>query len=79
MFWTVCADENWDQFCIQRNTDTYGQPYDYDSIMHYADEAFTKRAGLKTMIPRKKGVHIGQEDHISKIDAIKMKKMYHCE
>ena len=58
-----------------------GLPYDYDSIMHYPNNAFVKSWKLlwsKTLIPKKTNVKIGQRDGLSRIDVKKMKKYYGC-
>ncbi|RWS00710.1 Astacin-like metalloprotease toxin [Dinothrombium tinctorium] len=55
-------------------------PYDYDSIMHYASNAFSKD-GRDTMIPRKEGViltHPCFKSKLSKFDIVKISKLYGC-
>lgn len=52
----------------------YGE-YDYDSIMHYGEYAFSKN-GKKTIIPLKEGIKIGQRDHLSKKDINVINTMY---
>ncbi|XP_055599258.1 zinc metalloproteinase nas-4-like [Uranotaenia lowii] len=54
----------------------FGTPYDYASIMHYDAKSFSKN-GRKTIVPFKK-VEIGQRRGISRIDMIKINKMYNC-
>lgn len=49
--------------------------YDYDSIMHYPEYAFSKN-GEKTILPLKEGVTIGQRNHLSKNDIAAIKNMY---
>ncbi len=39
------------------NTQTFGLPYDYDSIMHYDSYAFSKN-GKATMEPKQAGVKL---------------------
>ena len=53
----------------------YG-PYDFGSIMHYSDEAFS-RNGLKT-IRGKKCSCFGQRVGMSEADSDKLKHMYSC-
>lgn len=47
------------------------ESYDYDSVMHYAKDAFTVN-GLPTIVPKRAGASIGQRDHLSKLDVRKV-------
>uniref|UniRef100_A0A2A4K808 Metalloendopeptidase n=1 Tax=Heliothis virescens TaxID=7102 RepID=A0A2A4K808_HELVI len=55
----------------------FGVPYDYDSVMHYPEKAFSVN-GNKTIIPTKENVTIGQRQGLSESDILKLNKMY-CE
>jgi len=56
-----------------------GSPYDYDSIMHYEWNAFSKFPGLRTTIRSKTGAKFGQRSHISVQDAFQINKYYKYE
>ncbi|MDA9271805.1 M12 family metallopeptidase [bacterium] len=49
--------------------------YDYQSIMHYTDHAFSKN-GERTIIPLHEDVEIGQRDHLSSKDIAAVNAMY---
>lgn len=52
----------------------YGE-YDYQSIMHYPPDAFSKN-GEKTIIPLKENVEIGQRRHLTEKDIAAVNAMY---
>uniref|UniRef100_A0AC34FAG4 Metalloendopeptidase n=1 Tax=Panagrolaimus sp. ES5 TaxID=591445 RepID=A0AC34FAG4_9BILA len=57
----------------------YGQPYDYQSIMHYDSMAFSKN-GFETLIaktPEMTAV-IGSAIDFSPVDLVKIRQMYQC-
>ncbi|CAG7709682.1 unnamed protein product [Allacma fusca] len=60
----------------------FGVPYDFDSVMHYSNRAFVNeeglRKGVKSIVPKKYGVKIGQRTHLSRWDALKINRMYEC-
>lgn len=49
--------------------------YDYQSIMHYPPDAFSKN-GLKTIIPLRDDVEIGQRKHLTDKDIAAIDSMY---
>lgn len=55
----------------------FGVPYDYNSIMHYAEKAFTKN-GKSTIVPLTSGAKIGQRLGLSINDIRKINLMYKC-
>lgn len=60
--------------------DSFDTPYDYNSIMHYRLNAFSRSRRRKTIIPLKKDAHkVRPYRKISKIDAIQVKRMYNCD
>lgn len=50
-------------------------PYNYDSIMHYSEYAFSSN-GKKTIIPLTNNVKIGQRDHLSSGDIDAINELY---
>ncbi|XP_053213905.1 hatching enzyme 1.2-like [Panonychus citri] len=54
-----------------------GEPYDYNSVMHYGSHAFAKGFGA-TISPLKDGVSIGQRRGLSETDIKKINKLYKC-
>lgn len=66
-------------FC-SRWTSGYGEPYDYDSIMHYSAFAFSKNKGVdKTIEPKNVNfTQIGRKANLSETDITKIKKLYKC-
>ncbi|KRZ79562.1 Zinc metalloproteinase nas-4 [Trichinella papuae] len=61
-----------------QDLDNLGFEYDYDSIMHYEKEAFS-RNGRATLIPLKTGSEqMGQRDGLSAKDILKINKLYAC-
>ncbi|CAG7815354.1 unnamed protein product [Allacma fusca] len=58
----------------------FGVPYDYSSLMHYPESAFQSEAavlqGLKTLVPKRSGVEIGQRRYLSELDTLKIIRMY---
>ncbi|KAH8267481.1 hypothetical protein KR018_007248 [Drosophila ironensis] len=57
---------------------SFGEQYDYDSVMHYVPNAFTKN-GKPTIVPLKDGgFQMGQRITMSEIDIRKLNKMYKC-
>ncbi|KAM9354938.1 zinc metalloproteinase nas-14 [Pholidichthys leucotaenia] len=52
--------------------------YDFDSIMHYGPYFFSKN-GSPTLSAKNSDVKIGQRTHLSKLDAERLNKLYHCK
>lgn len=72
------------QFKPQTNTQTFGLPYDYDSVMHYDSYAFTKN-GKPTMLAKKlpnpiiKNVNEKPDSQILTASDLSMiKQLYKC-
>lgn len=59
------------------NIDLLGLPYDYGSIMHYANNSFSSN-GQPTMLPKVQGVTIGQRERLSTQDIQEVRKYYNC-
>lgn len=57
---------------------TFGQSYDYGSLMHYGPYGFAKDKKKPTITPLQKGVKIGQRKGFSKTDIIKINLLYNC-
>ena len=59
-----------------------GLPYDYDSIMHYAKNTFSKGTYLDTILPMeshgKKRPEIGQRVRLSEGDIAQTNLLYKC-
>lgn len=60
--------------------DTDGQPYDYTSIMHYADNQLARADGLKTLhvLDERFGGMIGQRRQLSEGDVRRANALYRC-
>ncbi|XP_078095368.1 bone morphogenetic protein 1-like [Mustelus asterias] len=62
--------------------DSLGETYDFDSIMHYARNTFSRGIFLDTILPRydDNGVRppIGQRTRLSKGDISQARKLYRC-
>ncbi|XP_071000824.1 low choriolytic enzyme-like [Oncorhynchus clarkii lewisi] len=58
--------------------DTQDLPYDYDSIMHYGTYYFSSNRN-PTIGSKKRGVQIGQRNHLSPLDITRLNKLYQCE
>ncbi|XP_062913270.1 bone morphogenetic protein 1-like [Mobula hypostoma] len=62
--------------------DSLGETYDFDSIMHYARNTFSRGIFLDTILPRydENGVRppIGQRTRLSKGDISQARKLYRC-
>ena len=58
--------------------DTLGEPYDFLSIMHYDNKAFTKngRDTLQSLTNPK--MKLGQIKRLTKTDVNQINKLYHC-
>ena len=57
---------------------TFNLPYDYNSIMHYGFNDFSKDGVLPTMLPKKKGANIGNRELMSELDVQRINILYHC-
>lgn len=56
----------------------FGTKYDYDSVTHYPSKAFSKD-GKPTIISKKQeGNQMGQRDHLSVGDIMRINRMYNC-
>lgn len=58
--------------------DLFGSPYDYESVMHYSDTAFSAN-GKRTIVPLKKlgeNVVMGQRVKITQYDIDRINMMY---
>ncbi|XP_050393443.1 meprin A subunit beta-like [Patella vulgata] len=58
--------------------DELGEPYDYESVMHYSAYAFANNRQKPTIIPKQRGAVIGQRTHLSPIDIQEMQILYGC-
>ncbi|XP_011346875.1 zinc metalloproteinase nas-4 [Ooceraea biroi] len=59
-------------------TDAFGVGYDYDSVMHYSKNAFSKN-GQPTIVPiGNSRIELGQREGFSKRDIQKIRRMYKC-
>lgn len=56
-----------------------GIPYDYQSIMHYGEKAFSKnrKNTIETLDPKKQSL-IGQRKGLSKLDIRQINLLYKC-
>ncbi|XP_070579595.1 bone morphogenetic protein 1-like isoform X2 [Ptychodera flava] len=56
---------------------SFGQAYDYKSIMHYPRSSFSKNE-KDTIVPLKEDEHIGQRRGLSQGDVIQARELYKC-
>ncbi|XP_030029518.2 zinc metalloproteinase nas-14 [Manduca sexta] len=61
-----------------KNTNGFGVPYDYNSVMHYSEYAFSRNS-QKTIEPKVGGVKLGQREGLSRGDVRKINNMYSCK
>ena len=63
--------------------DYLGEPYDYDSVMHYPRDAFGLEYNgrrMATLVPKDKPWRkIGQRSKFSQIDLNQINKLYKCK
>ncbi|XP_034827814.1 hatching enzyme 1.2-like [Maniola hyperantus] len=70
------AENNFKKADSKRTAD-YGVSYDYNSVMHYSEYAFSKNT-QKTIVPKIKDVKLGQREGLSRGDVKKVNNMYNC-
>ncbi|XP_030283304.1 high choriolytic enzyme 1 isoform X1 [Sparus aurata] len=59
-------------------TDNLDLPYDYGSIMHFGMYAYSQD-GQPTIVPKNnKNIKLGQSSSLSRIDKLKINKLYNC-
>uniref|UniRef100_A0A3Q3K4S8 Metalloendopeptidase n=1 Tax=Monopterus albus TaxID=43700 RepID=A0A3Q3K4S8_MONAL len=58
-------------------TDILDLPYDYGSIMHFGMYAYSQN-GQPTISPKNKDIKLGQASTLSRIDRLKINKLYKC-
>lgn len=62
-------------FIKHETSSSFGFPYDYNSVMHYSDKAFSSN-GERTIVPKDPMAKIGQREAMSETDIQKMKRKY---
>ncbi|XP_028403675.1 meprin A subunit alpha-like [Dendronephthya gigantea] len=62
----------------QSDVDSLGQPYDFDSVMHYGPYDFTKQDGLKTIVSLVPGKVFGDKPNLSANDVVQARLLYNC-
>ncbi|XP_063297690.1 astacin-like metalloendopeptidase [Pelobates fuscus] len=61
------------------DTKNLGLPYDYNSVMHYQNTAFTNTPGQATIVAKgDPSFPLGQALGMSHLDVIKLNKLYNC-
>jgi len=75
ILWENIREEHYANFNRRDREGRYEGTYDYDSIMHYSTQAFSKN-GQPTIIPRDKNVMIGQREHLSAGDIAAVSTLY---
>ncbi len=73
--WENIEDVHYHNFNRRTGEGQNHGPYDYDSIMHYSEMAFSQN-GKPTLVPRQKGVKIGQRTHLSAGDITSVNALY---
>ncbi|CAB3256877.1 unnamed protein product [Arctia plantaginis] len=61
-----------------QHSNDFGVPYDFNSVMHYSEYAFSKNQ-QKTIDPKVGGVKVGQREGLSRSDVRKVNNMYGCK
>jgi len=69
-------EHNFDKYGADE-IDPFDVPYDYGSVMHYPELAFSNN-GEPTIVPREPNVTIGQRIEMSVSDQLKLNRMYEC-
>lgn len=60
---------------FKRNSMQLRSKYDFNSVMHYSKDAFSKN-GKATIVPRARGVSIGQREGMSRGDIDEINKKF---
>ncbi|XP_055355318.1 uncharacterized protein LOC129600764 [Paramacrobiotus metropolitanus] len=75
--WDNIPPSDRDQF-KKYNSQTFGLPYDYQSVMHFKYNAFAKSASAPTIIPKKLAAALGQSTNLSPLDVVKLERHFGC-
>ncbi|XP_055349136.1 uncharacterized protein LOC129596010 [Paramacrobiotus metropolitanus] len=78
IIWGNIAKGDRDQFAKHEDGNTYGLPYDYESVMHYKYNAFAKDSSNPTILPKKLRSKIGQNKNLSPLDIARIHRRFHC-
>ncbi|KAK0094646.1 hypothetical protein PV326_010378 [Microctonus aethiopoides] len=80
IYWNNIESDNAYNFYSYKKEDTndFGVPYDYDSVMHYSRYAFSVN-GYPTLLAKPYDRALGQRRGFSKLDIEKINRMYKCE
>ncbi|XP_055335074.1 uncharacterized protein LOC129586092 [Paramacrobiotus metropolitanus] len=81
--YVIIIDENIaegakNQFAKYEAGNTYGLPYDYESIMHYPFNAFAKNNEMPTVVPKARRSRTGQHDNLSPLDVARIHRRFGC-
>lgn len=80
ILWDNVLPDKKKKFAIKNDLQDLDVEYDYSSLMHYSEYAYSKN-GEKTIIPLKdlNGATLGQRNHLSKKDILKVNRLYDCD
>ena len=59
--------------------DSLNEPYDFKSIMHYKNKAFSKNGEDTLRSLKNPTMKLGQIKKLSKTDISQIRKLYHCK
>ncbi|CAH2245697.1 astacin-like metalloendopeptidase [Pelobates cultripes] len=76
--WQYITEGKQGNFIIE-NANNMSLPYDYASVMHYQNTAFTNTPGQATIVAKgNPSLQFGQSTGMSPLDVIKLNKLYNC-
>ncbi|XP_055353993.1 low choriolytic enzyme-like isoform X2 [Paramacrobiotus metropolitanus] len=78
IIWDNIAKSDRDQFVIHEDGNTYGLPYDYESVMHCKHNAFAKDSSIPTILPTQRKAKIGQNRDLSILDVVRIHRRFRC-